>query len=191
MLLYGPLTPAQVSFFLGIVSICAAWLYSEYLEYEKNSASSKVRHSDINLVELGNEAVKEDDRAVLLEGGGLQSASPRMRSSSVTSQIARFCLMDESFFLENRLTLRAISEFGALLTYFYLSDRTNLFGESKKSYNRDLFLFLYFLLIIISAITSFTIHHDKSPFSGRSIMYLNRHQTEEWKGWMQVSQLLA
>ena len=48
------------------------------------------RHSDINLVELGNDTVKEDDRAVLLEGGGLQSSSPRVRSLTVTSHIARF-----------------------------------------------------------------------------------------------------
>ncbi|PIN10602.1 O-acetyltransferase [Handroanthus impetiginosus] len=186
MVIYGPLTPGQVSFFLGIVPVFAAWLYSEYLECKKNSSFSKQgRDSDINLVELGG-AVKEDDRAVLLEGGGLQAASPRVRNSSVTSHVFRFLTLDESFLLENRLTLRAISEFGALLIYFYICDRTNLLGESKKSYNRDLFLFLYFLLIIVSAITSFKIHNDKSPFSGKSIMYLNRHQTEEWKGWMQV-----
>ncbi|XP_043724013.1 protein REDUCED WALL ACETYLATION 2-like isoform X2 [Telopea speciosissima] len=181
----GPVTPGQVSFLLGIVPIFVAWIYSELLEYKKNSISSKV-NSDINLIELGKETVKEDDRAVLLEGGGLQSASPRVPSVSVTSNIVRFLLMDESFLLENRLTLRAIFEFGLIMAYFYISDRTNIFEESKKNYNRDLFLFLYFLLIIVSAMTSFKIHHDKSPFSGKSILYLNRHQTEEWKGWMQV-----
>ncbi|EYU33054.1 hypothetical protein MIMGU_mgv1a0247842mg, partial [Erythranthe guttata] len=141
-------------------------------------------NSDINLVELAG-TVKEDDRAVLLEGGGLHSASPTLRNSSVTSQLTRLLMLDESFLLDNRLILRAMSEFGALLIYFYICDRTNLLGEAKKSYNRDLFLFLYFLLIIVSAKTSFKIHNDKSPLSGKSIMYLNRHQTEEWKGWMQ------
>lgn len=186
MVIYGPLTPGQVSFFLGIVPVFAAWLYAEYLERRKNWSSTKQgRNSDVGLVELGG-AVKEDDRAVLLEGGGLHSASPRVRNSSVTSHVIRFLTLDESFLLENRLTLRAISEFGALLIYYYICDRTNLLGESKKSYNRDLFWFLYSLLIIVSAVTSFKIHSDKSPLSGKSIMYLNRHQTEEWKGWMQV-----
>lgn len=186
MLIVGPITPGQVSFLLGIVPVISAWIYSEFLEYTKSSVPAKVRHSDVNLVELGNGTVKEDDRAVLLEGGGLQSASPKSRSSSATSPIFRFFLMDESFLIENRLTLRAISEFGLLMAYFYLCDRTDFFGSATKSYNRDLFIFLYSLLIIVSAITSFKIHNDKSPISGKSILYLNRHQTEEWKGWMQV-----
>ncbi|CAL5402459.1 unnamed protein product [Camellia sinensis] len=48
------------------------------------------------------------------------------------SHLTLFLLMDETFLLENRLTLRAISEFGVLLIYFYLCDHTILFGESKK-----------------------------------------------------------
>ncbi|KAI8015852.1 Protein REDUCED WALL ACETYLATION 3 [Camellia lanceoleosa] len=91
----------------------------------------------------------------------------RPRQAVLTFAARRFLLMDETFLLQNRLTLRAI--------------------ESKKSYNRDLFLFLYFLLIIVSAITSFKNHHEKSPISGKSILYMNRHQTKEWKGWMQSS----
>ncbi|KAB1225609.1 CAS1 domain-containing protein 1 [Morella rubra] len=185
MMIVGPITPGQVSFLLGIIPVIAAWIYSEFLEYKKCSASAKV-HSDANLAELGNGAVKEDDSAVLLEGGGLQSASPRSRSSSATSPIFRFLSMDDAFLIENRLTLRAISEFGLLMAYFYLCDRTDFFASATKSYNRDLFLFLYFLLIIVAALTSFKIHQDKSPLSGKSILYLNRHQTEEWKGWMQV-----
>lgn len=185
MLISESLTPGQLSFLLGITPIFLAWIYSEILEYRK-SIASKFRSSEIGLAELENGTVKEDDRAVLLGGEGLQSASPRARISTVTSNMGRFFMLDGCFLLENRLVLRAISEFGALLFYFYLCDRTSFFGESKKSYNRDLFLFLYFLLIIVSAATSFKIHHDKSPFSGKSILYLNRHQTEEWKGWMQV-----
>nr|GMD05344.1 protein REDUCED WALL ACETYLATION 4-like isoform X1 [Ipomoea batatas] len=95
--------------------------------------------------------------------------------------------MEDSFLLENRTTLRAMSEFGGILFYFYLCDRTNLFADSAKNYNRDLFLFLYVLLIIVSSMTSLKKHNEKSAFSGKSLLYLNRHQTEEWKGWMQVA----
>ncbi|CDY34946.1 BnaA01g32770D [Brassica napus] len=190
MAMSSPITPGLMSVVLGIVPVIAAWLYAEYLHYTKHSVSSaKARHSDVNLVEIGKEFVKEeeDDKALLIEdGGGLQAASPKAKPSSVHSPLIRFVLLDESFLVENRLTLRAIIEFAVLMGYFYVCDRTDVFNSSKKSYNRDLFLFLYFLLIIVSAITSFTIHNDKSAFNGKSIMYLNRHQTEEWKGWMQV-----
>ncbi|KAH0698153.1 hypothetical protein KY290_015965 [Solanum tuberosum] len=181
----GPLTPGQVSFLLGFIPVFVAWLYSEWLEYKKWLFPSKV-HSDNNLVELENATVKEEDRAVLLEGGLSKSASTKVSSSSIKTNIVRFLTMEDSFLLENRATLRAMSEFGGILFYFYICDRTNFFADSTKSYNRDLFLFLYCLLIIVAAMTSFKKHNDKSAFSGKSLLYLNRHQTEEWKGWMQV-----
>ncbi|XP_049383717.1 protein REDUCED WALL ACETYLATION 3-like isoform X2 [Solanum stenotomum] len=181
----GPLTPGQVSFLLGFIPVLVAWLYSEWLEYKKWLFPSKV-HSDNNLVELENATVKEEDRAVLLEGGLSKSASTKVSSSTIKTNIVRFLTMEDSFLLENRATLRAMSEFGGILFYFYICDRTNFFADSTKSYNRDLFLFLYCLLIIVAAMTSFKKHNDKSAFSGKSLLYLNRHQTEEWKGWMQV-----
>ncbi|GMH01933.1 hypothetical protein Nepgr_003772 [Nepenthes gracilis] len=180
-----PLTPGQVSCLLGSIPVFAAWVYSEILEYKKISSHSKV-HSDGNLVELGNDVVKEEDREVLLEGGLSKSASAKFHNSSIKSNLIRLVTMDETFLLENRATLRAMAEFGAILFYFYICDRTNLLAESTKTYNRDLFLFLYFLLIIVSAMTSLKKHQDKSAFTGKSILYLNRHQTEEWKGCMQV-----
>ncbi|CAI0424498.1 unnamed protein product [Linum tenue] len=181
----GPITPGQVSFLLGFIPIFIAWIYSEFLEYRKSSTPAKV-HSDNNLDDLGKDAIKEDDRAVLLEGGLTRSTSTKFHVSSIKMNLIRFLTMDDAFLLENRATLRAMSEFGALLVYFYICDRTNVLPDSTKTYNRDLFLFLYFLLIIVSAMTSFKKHSDKSAFSGKSIMYLNRHQTEEWKGWMQA-----
>ncbi|PKA65584.1 hypothetical protein AXF42_Ash021233 [Apostasia shenzhenica] len=179
------LTPGQISFLLGFIPVFTAWLYSEMLEHRKSSSPPKV-HSDINLVELGKETASDGDHSILLEGGLSKSASSRFQSASFRTNLIRFATLEESFLVEHRSVLRAMSEFGWILVYFYICDRTNLFSETNKSYSRDLFLFLYLLLIIASAMTSLKKHHDKSAFSGKSILYLNRHQTEEWKGWMQV-----
>ncbi|ESQ39782.1 hypothetical protein EUTSA_v10000847mg [Eutrema salsugineum] len=181
----GPITPGQVSFLLGVIPIFIGWIYSELLEYRKSLAPLKP-HSDNNLVESGGVSEKDDDKTDLLEGGLVRSTSVRFHNSSIRTNIIRFLSMEDSFLLEHRATLRAMSEFGAILIYFYICDRTELLGDSTKNYNRDLFLFLYVLLIIVSAMTSLRKHNDKSPISGKSILYLNRHQTEEWKGWMQV-----
>ncbi|XP_065617203.1 protein REDUCED WALL ACETYLATION 3 [Quercus suber] len=166
-----PITPGQVSFLLGIIPIFISWIYAEFLEYKKSSHPSKV-HSDVNLDELGKETIKEDDRAVLLEGGLPRSASAKFHSTSIKMNLIRFLTMDDSFLLENRATLRAMSELGAILVYFYICDRTKLLGESTKNYNRDLFLFLNILLIIVSAFTSLKKHSDMSAFSGKSLLYL-------------------
>ncbi|KAF2282822.1 hypothetical protein GH714_043113 [Hevea brasiliensis] len=116
---------------LGIIPVFIAWIYSEFLDYKKSSSFSKV-HSDNNLTELEKETIKEDDRAVLLEGGLTRTASAKFYSSSIKLNLIRFMTMDDSFLLENRATLRAMSEFGMIMIYFYICDRTNLLGDSTK-----------------------------------------------------------
>ncbi|KAL0442559.1 UNVERIFIED_CONTAM: protein REDUCED WALL ACETYLATION 1 [Sesamum latifolium] len=180
----GPVTPGQVSFLLGVIPVIVAWIYAEWLEYKKSSSLSKV-HSDNNLAELESETIKEDDRAALMEGGLTKTSSMKLPNPSIKTNLIRFLMMEDSFLLENRQLLRAMAEFGGILFYFYLCDRTNFFADSTKSYSRDLFVFLFLLLFIASAMTSLKKHNDKSAFSGKSILYLNRHQTEEWKGYMQ------
>nr|KAJ0197242.1 hypothetical protein LSAT_V11C700356510 [Lactuca sativa] len=132
MVVSGPLTPGQVSFLLAIIPIFVAWIYSEWLEYKKLSSASKV-HSDNNLVELETNTKEEDDRAALLEGGVTRSSSSlKQPVTAIKSNLIRFLTMEDCFLLENRATLRAMSEFGGILFYFYICDRTNLIAESTK-----------------------------------------------------------
>ncbi|KAI7755165.1 hypothetical protein M8C21_026035, partial [Ambrosia artemisiifolia] len=120
-----------VSFLLAVIPVFVAWIYSEWLEYKRSSCPSKV-HSDNNLVELETKTKEEDDRAVLLEGGLTKSASVKQPAASIKANLIRFVTMDDSFLLENRATLRAMSEFGGILFYFYICDRTSLIVESTK-----------------------------------------------------------
>jgi hypothetical protein len=175
----------QVAFFLGLMPLITAWIYAEILDYKKLPPASKV-HSDVHLEELNNEPVKNEENTALLEAGLSISGSIRGGPASVRASLIKFLTLNEAFLVENRLTLRAIAEFLGLLCFYYLCDRTNVFASSKKQYSRDLFIFLYLLLLLASALTSLKKHVDKSVASGKSILYLNRHQTEEWKGWMQV-----
>lgn len=176
MQISSPVTPGQVSFLLGYIIILLIWGYTELLQNWKR----KISGANLACTNLGKG--KEDGKAHLLEGGLVETSSGTTYGFSPF----RFVCLDKDILVENRSTLRSIVEFGALLLYYYICDRTDLFHESKKNYNRDIFFFLYFLLIIVAALTSFKVHHDRSTLSGKPILYLNRHQTEEWRGWMQV-----
>ena len=65
-------------------------------------------HSDTNLVELGGEAIKEDDRAVLLEGGLTRSASSKTYGSSIKANLIRLfykiCYLFIEFLLYSVIT---------------------------------------------------------------------------------------
>lgn len=90
----------------------------------------------------------------------------------------RCMLLDFEAIRANHATLKAMAEFGTLMVWYFVCDRTPLIGEGEKEYNRDLFAFLFLILTIVAFGSS--LQTLKTP------VLLNRQQTEEWKGWMQV-----
>lgn len=69
-------------------------------------------------------------------------------------------------------------EFGTIMLWFFVADRTRLLEPTGKEYVRDRFAFIFLTLLLVAGWSSTT--KVKVP------TLLNRQQTEEWKGWMQV-----
>lgn len=67
--------------------------------------------------------------------------------------------------------------FGCILFYIWLCDYLHIWPKIEKQYSRDMFIFLFFTLVFVAVVFSIRTTKDK---------LLNRDQTEEWKGWMQV-----
>lgn len=67
-----------------------------------------------------------------------------------------------------------------LLCYF--CDRTNIFGKIQKQTSPSQFFF-GMLFVIIGSL--FTLHTSE-----KELPFLNRNQTDEWKGWMQIAILI-
>lgn len=73
--------------------------------------------------------------------------------------------------------LQSVALFGTIMFLYYLCDDDHFFPAIERTYSRDLFWFLVLLLFAVAA--GFT----RRETAGK---ILNREQTEEWKGWMQV-----
>ena len=73
--------------------------------------------------------------------------------------------------------LQSVAMFGVIMFLYYLCDDNHYFPATERTYSRDLFWFLVLLLMAVAAGLTRKETPDK---------ILNREQTEEWKGWMQV-----
>jgi hypothetical protein len=62
----------------------------------------------------------------------------------------------------------------------YYGDRTQLFGKIQKNFNPTVFAGM---MIFVAVLGMAKLQHN--PKEG-DLGFLNRHQTDEWKGWMQV-----
>ncbi|CAG8495275.1 6600_t:CDS:2 [Diversispora eburnea] len=84
--------------------------------------------------------------------------------------------------IPQKSTLVSLSILGLSIIYMYWSDRTILFSKSQKQFNFYSFTFLNLLYFIFGLFTIKTNEKDQ--------LFLNRDQTDEWKGWMQLSVLV-
>ena len=104
---------------------------------------------------------------------------------------------------DSRQQLFAAAELSIYLTLFFVCDRTDFVSRQKKHYDRDFFWFIWALLCLAGLAT---LQKAKPPKPGDLIKgddgkddapekhdaddfhvkHLQRDQTEEWKGWMQV-----
>ncbi|XP_012939674.1 protein REDUCED WALL ACETYLATION 2 [Aplysia californica] len=73
--------------------------------------------------------------------------------------------------------LKSTVLFGFIMIFFYLCDYVKIFPQGLREYDRDTFLFLVFMFLLVALV--FTVQPTQDRI-------LNRDQTEEWKGWMQV-----
>jgi N-acetylneuraminate 9-O-acetyltransferase len=111
---------------------------------------------------------------------------------------------------ESEAQIAGLAEFAFYMVLFFICDRTTLIAREKKRYDQDTFWFLCFCLL---AGALFTLKKAKPPKPSTAptaiaptsdtaviampsvaspppevyhVAHLQRDQTEEWKGWMQV-----
>ena len=65
------------------------------------------------------------------------------------------------------------------MLYYFLCDYLHIYPKADRTYNRDLFTFLVLILFAVGIYFTTQEIQDGGKL-------LNRYQTEEWKGWMQV-----
>ncbi|ORX99651.1 Cas1p-domain-containing protein [Basidiobolus meristosporus CBS 931.73] len=80
-------------------------------------------------------------------------------------------------FLPSSPILWALVTFGISILYLFLCDRTALFGKVHKMFSGITFTVLTLLTLLVAYCTL----QEKEDSS-----FLNRFQTDEWKGWMQI-----
>ena len=88
---------------------------------------------------------------------------------------------DSLRFLPEKEIAQKITLVFASLLFVFFADRTSLFLKEQKHFDPFTFLFLV-TLAVIGGFCKLDVNKDTS--------FLNRHQTDEWKGWMQIMILI-
>ncbi|XP_006636227.3 N-acetylneuraminate (7)9-O-acetyltransferase [Lepisosteus oculatus] len=76
-----------------------------------------------------------------------------------------------------KVPFQSVCKLGLIMVYFYLCDRADIFMKEQKFYTHSTF---FIPLIYIFVLGVFYTEN------GKETKVLNREQTDEWKGWMQL-----
>ncbi|EFN56845.1 hypothetical protein CHLNCDRAFT_35000 [Chlorella variabilis] len=195
----GPLTAGQVACLGAYITAIALWMCAEWLNYKRSHAKKAQTHAHTEaaavpegkpLLEMNGVGSAVDVEATSGEaaGAGMPSSPPPGTDASgkptyawASSAFYRCLMLDGDALLSSREALRSAVEFGTILAWFYVADRTQLIAPGTKTYTRDVLLFIFLVLTAVAGGYSLKQHRT---------LLLHRTQTEEWKGWMQVLFLL-
>ncbi|XP_055445717.1 N-acetylneuraminate 9-O-acetyltransferase isoform X3 [Bubalus kerabau] len=73
--------------------------------------------------------------------------------------------------------LQSFCKLGLIMAYFYICDRANLFMKENKFYTHSTFFIPIIYILVLGVFYNENTKETK---------VLNREQTDEWKGWMQL-----
>ncbi|XP_075810036.1 N-acetylneuraminate (7)9-O-acetyltransferase isoform X3 [Microtus pennsylvanicus] len=73
--------------------------------------------------------------------------------------------------------LQSFCKLGLIMAYFYMCDRANLFMKENKFYTHSSFFIPIIYILVLG------IFYNENT---KETKVLNREQTDEWKGWMQL-----
>ncbi|XP_045420321.1 N-acetylneuraminate 9-O-acetyltransferase isoform X3 [Lemur catta] len=73
--------------------------------------------------------------------------------------------------------LQSFCKLGLIMAYFYMCDRANLFMKENKFYTHSSFFIPIIYILVLGVFYNENTKETK---------VLNREQTDEWKGWMQL-----
>lgn len=176
------LTNGQVAFFLSYFGVLGCYVYSLLLQHAKQSGPGK-RETDVELVdseskESGQPLLKVVATDIDSQQHVARDSSNAQEASWLNNSFCKCIALDPQALVDEHATLKAMAEFGTLMVWYFLCDRTSLLPHGDKRYSMDIFLFIFIVLTIVAFGTS--LQTLSKP------ILLNRPQTEEWKGWMQV-----